>query len=107
MDCLHCGMAFHDSWTEDSLRNSMYEQIFWHATNTTCPACHNVIIKLKKNELVIQPGANPRHRTITEFIFYPRNRFRKPTPQEVPTNIREDYEEACAVLNVSEKASAA
>jgi hypothetical protein len=32
---------------------------------------------------------------------------RKPTPKEVPEEIKEDYEEACLVLSTSNKASAA
>jgi hypothetical protein len=38
---------------------------------------------------------------------YPRTTFRRPTPHEVPANIRQDYEEAWSVLPTSNKASAA
>jgi hypothetical protein len=38
---------------------------------------------------------------------YPTNTFRKPTPAETPPHIKEDYEEACRVLPISHKASAA
>ncbi|HXP04740.1 MAG TPA: DUF4145 domain-containing protein [Stellaceae bacterium] len=41
------------------------------------------------------------------FRAYPHNTFRKPTPAEVNGAIREDYEEACKVLPISAKASAA
>lgn len=44
---------------------------------------------------------------LEEFIAYPKTTFRKPTPSEVPSTIKEDYEQACAVLSISEKASAA
>jgi len=42
-----------------------------------------------------------------ELLAFPKGKFRKFTPAEVPKNIKKDYEEACAVLPVSEKASAA
>jgi hypothetical protein len=45
----------------------------------------------------------PRH----VFRVYPWNTFRKPIPLEVPSQIKEDYEEACKVLPISSKASAA
>jgi hypothetical protein len=41
------------------------------------------------------------------FRAYPTNTFRKPTPKEVPAHIKEDYEESCRVLPISQKASAA
>jgi hypothetical protein len=40
-------------------------------------------------------------------MVYPRATNRKPTPKEVPDDIKEDYEEACMVLSTSTKASAA
>jgi hypothetical protein len=40
-------------------------------------------------------------------MAYPRTTRRKPTPQEVPNTIKQDYEEACMVLSDSNKASAA
>jgi hypothetical protein len=40
-------------------------------------------------------------------MAYPRSTQRKPTPQEVPNTIKQDYEEACMVLSESNKASAA
>jgi hypothetical protein len=42
-----------------------------------------------------------------EMTAYPRATNRKPTPKEVPDDIKEDYEEACLVLPISNKASAA
>jgi hypothetical protein len=40
-------------------------------------------------------------------MAYPRTTQRKPTPPEVPDEIKQDYEEACRVLSHSNKASAA
>ena len=38
---------------------------------------------------------------------YPSSTFRRPTPRETPPDIKDDYEEACRVLPISHKASAA
>jgi hypothetical protein len=105
MECLHCGISFHDSWSETTLSNSGYNNTVWIALNAMCPSCHNAIVKLQKREYFQTPGVSPRD--IGTFIAFPRNRFRKPTPSEVPEAIKDDYEEACAVLSISEKASAA
>jgi hypothetical protein len=40
-------------------------------------------------------------------MFHPRGASRQPVPSEVPTDIAEDYREACLVLADSPKASAA
>ena len=40
-------------------------------------------------------------------MAHPRFPTRKPTPSQVPNEVSEDYSEACAVLTISPKASAA
>jgi hypothetical protein len=44
---------------------------------------------------------------VKQVRAYPMSTNRRPTPKDVPTEIKEDYEEACRVLPISEKASAA
>ena len=113
MDCPHCGKAFHEDWrgldlaqSESIMRHltgSSTSYFGWRAKITSCPSCKNATIELSKyhysedNKLTI----------VEEFRAYPQNTFRRPTPQEVPPDIREDYEEACKVLPMSPKASAA
>ena len=104
MDCLHCGKAFHDSWRSVQIKQSeKFPDTSWQALVTICPACDKAIIRLKNFN---HPDPN-RADLVDEFVAYPRNRFRNPTPIEVPARIRNDYEEAAAVLPISEKASAA
>ena len=57
-----------------------------------CPSCEEDIIKMGINEL---------------HYIHPRFPTRQPIPSEVPSAIAEDYKEACAVLTISPKASAA
>ena len=90
MNCPHCGKAFHDNWKILGLGFAQ-----WHAHVVFCPACKCPIL-----ELELSPGGHNR------FRVYPTNTFRKPTPNEVPPHIKEDYEEACRVLPISPKASA-
>jgi Domain of unknown function (DUF4145) len=105
MDCPHCGKAFHDSWNDVPFL--AIGQKTWHVKSTTCPACLRPAIDFE-----IQSGVRTQSGQIVQkrddtFRVYPRNSFRKPTPPEVPKNLKEDYEEACEVLPISEKASAA
>ena len=90
MNCPHCGKAFHDNWKILGLGFAQ-----WHAHVVFCPACKCPIL-----ELELSPGHHER------FRVYPTNTFRKPTPNEVPPHIKEDFEDACRVLPISPKASA-
>lgn len=108
MDCLHCGKAFHDAWEQktikvvpDSNYNGEYIPLIrWDSCATICPACKKLTLKLVV--LNAQQGFQ-----VDEFVAYPDSTFRKPTPLEVPVAIANDYEEACKVLRISAKASAA
>jgi hypothetical protein len=84
-----CGKAFHDDWKTLALGFAL-----WATCVTFCPACKCPILELTD-------AHSPR------FRVYPTNTFRKPTPNGVPPHIKEDYEEACRVLPISPKASAA
>ncbi len=113
MDCPHCGKAFHDTWTEVQIQSNglVDPTIFWKTNGTICPACKNSIFQLTTNHLILHPpGQGQGHaewRRLEDFRVYPVNTFRKPTPKDVPPDIKEDYEEACKVLPISNKASAA
>jgi len=113
MDCPHCGKAFHDSWTETAIQenSNVSPPLFWRVNSTICPACLNSIFHLTKYALLLshspQQGRQPTMARQEDFRVFPTNTFRKPTPQEVPSDIKEDYEEACKVLPMSNKASAA
>jgi hypothetical protein len=101
MNCPHCGIAFHDEWTKQPLRSFVKADGtvgIWSTQTTLCPACKKLTIEIEEHN---------GERRLQTFWVYPTNIFRKPTPQEVPTDIKNDYEEACKVLPISEKASAA
>jgi len=120
MDCPHCGKAFHDSWSQVSILTirdapvqpgdgslvALRPCIDWKANATVCPACQNPTIILEQFRYDGIPNTMPRA-IGAPLRAYPTNTFRKPTPKEVPAHIKEDYEEACRVLPISQKASAA
>ena len=105
MYCPHCGIAFHDSWGETIIRNPTNEdRTAWKASVTRCPSCDGETVKLSQFDLS-HSGAPTG--LLFDFVAYPKTTHRAPTPKELPKDIKEDYEEACMVLPVSNKASAA
>lgn len=110
MDCPHCGKAFHDVWTDIDLlwMKNTTPTTGWLAHMTGCPACDNATIELTERQRAVAPsGGHVQVASIRRFRVYPADTYRKPTPGEVPIDIKEDYEEACKVLSLSNKASAA
>jgi hypothetical protein len=111
MDCPHCSKAFHDNWTDVDIQHTAHAGVSsrWVARGTVCPACGNSTFDLRKFHLgPVQMNPNQQQwQKVDDFRIYPTSTFRKPTPTEVPPDIKEDYEEACRVLPISQKASAA
>jgi hypothetical protein len=108
MDCPRCGKAFHDAWTNTELPWVQGTNKGLLAHMTICPACQNATIELSERQHSQQPPGGPAQITIIQrFRVHPTNIFRSPTPVEVPPDIKDDYEEACKVLPLSPKASAA
>jgi hypothetical protein len=72
---------------------------YWSYRSALCAGCKDFII-----EIALTKDSNPvdRWRQV-----YPIGANRGPVPVEVPANIAEDYVEACNVLPISPKASAA
>jgi len=105
MDCLHCGKAFHDEWALTQLNEPKpIPNHTWFLRMTICPACTGETLNILRRR--IHQGVLAARPEI-DSIAYPQSTFRKPTPNEVPKEIRADYEEACKVLPISNKASAA
>jgi hypothetical protein len=105
MNCPHCGTAFHDQWDTRQLNSAASRFSTWRAKITLCPACSRHTIDLIEQRDPGEPGALVY--TLQTLRVYSTNTFRSPTPKEVPAHIKEDYEEACKVLPISKKASAA
>jgi hypothetical protein len=109
MKCPHCGINFHDNWEDESFfrgrellhtpTNNSGSIVFWTYRSADCPGCHDITVCV---------GTSSEPKRVNEWRqVYPIGANRGPTPAEVPGNIAADYIEACNVLPISPKASAA
>ncbi|HRI60526.1 MAG TPA: DUF4145 domain-containing protein [Saprospiraceae bacterium] len=120
MKCPHCLISFHEDpsfvWLgQDS-------ESMWAIRKDSCPnpKCKKDIFQLVSGNFTVPNEINPSYeelylgRTNFEitwvddvFLIRPKGISISPVPSEVPTEIAEDYIEACLVLSDSPKASAA
>jgi hypothetical protein len=109
MKCSHCSIAFHDNWIENDVKrngasvfeNESPESGAWILRTAHCPGCKKHTIQI--NRRIILSG----QKLLEWRQIYPVGSNRGPVPMEVPTEIAEDYIEACSVMPLSIKASAA
>lgn len=123
MKCRHCNTIIPDQFTnvanwqtpEVNSREGRFlaHSATWSTSAQRCPECHEAIIYLRRTYQVhVDPTAQPNQRVTQhripsyEFLAFPQ-RSTRPIPPEVTPPYREDFEEACAVLPTSPKASAA
>jgi Domain of unknown function (DUF4145) len=93
MQCPHCFVEFHENWSASRIGG---EILGWMGRVTPCPRCKEPIVEV----------FNPSN-AIAHFRVWPRSVARSPVHQAVPAAMKDDYVEACEVLPVSPKASAA
>jgi len=94
MRCPHCTINFHDNW-DRGLIYRRGNQTNWSYHTAVCPGCEKIIISIENDDeseqRMVEPSASAREQ-ISAFV-----------PQEISS----DYIEACNVLPISPKASAA
>lgn len=110
MRCPHCTTDFHEEWIEDGFlrANKTISAPFrgtsvwadWMYRTTLCSKCKDVIVE-------IAPISSKGGRLQDWRMVYPFGASRGPVSSDVPTEIADDYIEACNVLPISPKASAA
>ena len=108
MKCPHCGIHFHDNWqgqrfargSDNLVSRANERRTYWAYRTASCPECHDVAIE-------IVPLWENGHPMKEWRQVYPIGANRGPVPPEVPPEIAQDYIEACNVLPISAKASAA
>jgi hypothetical protein len=105
MKCPHCLVTIHPAPKRVYL--GQFREGHWIAETVGCPACGSPIVKLgygggwTGGDLLIQ-------QVHSSFLAHPRSSGRAPIPPEVDDkDVIADYSEACAVLPISPKASAA
>lgn len=108
MKCPHCSIHYHDNWFVDFFRRgqqtirgqSESADGFWVYRSAVCPKCSGLTVEVslaQGNKDAIAPWRQ----------IFPIGANRGPVPSEVPAAIANDYIEACNVLTISAKASAA
>ena len=102
MKCPHCLIAFHDEdlWERYEIETPEESATTCVCLAAVCPICKSPIIKLVTEAL----GS---FEVIDERVIYPASPQRAPVDNSVPEGLGQDYLEACQVLPLSAKASAA
>ena len=111
MKCPHCSIMFHDVWNTSPIPVSEAGSGLWGVEASLCPNCREPIVRLGVIKSFGKDGAGKTvsfHLSDTEsFLAYPKFPQRSPVGDVVPTSFKADYLEACNVLPISAKASAA
>lgn len=111
MKCPHCSILFHDAWNTSPIPVTGAHSGHWGVKATVCPSCKEPIVRLGVIQSYGQDGSG---RTVSyhlsdtkSFMAYPKFPRRSTVSDAVPTSFKADYQEACDVLAISAKASAA
>lgn len=108
MKCPHCAIHFHENWDlrvfirdADTLWEALHPPFRkWGYRSATCPECKETILEITR--------LNQSNGLLEEWRqVHPIGANRGPVPNDVPAEIAQDYIEACNVLPISAKASAA
>ena len=108
MKCPHCTFAVHITWQAgDICKDSEWMRWSWQAA--TCPACDKPIIQMGLYDRVqLQTREQLAKAQLVDVrLVWPRVAQRTPLGTGVPESLKADYREACEVLPISAKASAA
>jgi hypothetical protein len=106
--CPHCNTGIAEQFQSANIFDSpafnkqngdAVPRVIWSSTHQRCPQCHEVIIYLHSMFLPSGFKSPP-------FLAHPSSRSR-PVPPEVTDPYKQDFIEACKVLQDSPKASAA
>ena len=102
MQCPHCTVAFRDVelWQEFLIRKNSSHTMESRLDVTECPECQSPIVKLIRVNI-------SEFTIVSERLLYPTSVARGFSGTGVPGELMQDYREACDVLVISPKASAA
>ena len=110
MKCPHCTVAVHIAWHAGIIRRDSASMIWaWQAA--TCPDCDKPIIQIGLHRNLDDGFLSLEQLRQTQLadvrLVWPRVARRTPLGDVVPEPLKTDYLEACEVLSISPKASAA
>ena len=101
MKCPHCQVNIHADWKHAEIKTDETPQRII-LKFMACPSCKNIIL-----EFLIKSPDPLEGRSPCRYVAAPRFPNLPSADNEVPESLREDYREACAVLSINAKASAA
>ena len=108
MPCPHCSVAIYPDWKTGLIHDFPEAEAHWRWEAMECPSCHNIIIRVSLRYYTGgEYWGDDAWRSDKRISVEPTSAKRRPIGEGVPTEFMEDYAEACAVLPVSAKASAA
>ncbi|ELA7158695.1 DUF4145 domain-containing protein [Vibrio parahaemolyticus] len=106
MRCPHCGVEIHPTKTISSIGSDKSGS--WAVETSDCPACERMFVELICATKVINAQWGVKiEGELTRKIVYPEIIGRAEPSGIVPKKYREDYIEACQIVSISPKASAA
>ena len=108
MRCPNCSVAFSEinAWKGLVLDPPPGRRWSWHCRAAECPECSEIIVKIQRSGDLIARVAGGKE-FFTERLAYPWFARAPIVSLDVPEDFVVDYKEACAVLPVSAKSSAA
>lgn len=105
MKCMHCLVEFHDNEKQEYIGGDADKH--WSVFSQLCPVCNRLNLFLVNGKNINQANNIFRGDIVSKIAIRPIGSIRPPCPNDVPSNIANDYKEACLVLPFSPKASAA
>lgn len=105
MKCPHCLVEVHEKWSSAGLGRFKHAEQY-KIESMQCPACLDMIATIQTLHLLSTPSG-AEWTSANTILVWPRTPKRAATSQEVPQKYACDYNEACDVLPISPKASAA
>lgn len=102
MKCPHCFISIHINWRSSNILLDNDQVLYgWKVVAANCPNCKRPIIVMSINAQINDDIWEQ------EYLVFPRFPTRIRVDNVVPAILRDDYAEACNVLSISPKASAA
>lgn len=86
------------------------KQLGYQLAETFCPECQGFVVLLRRGQYWqhdLEDGGSRELMDSSVEVIFPSPKNPRPLPAEVPESYRADFAEACAVLSISPKASAA
>ncbi len=110
MKCPHCSVSIHAAWISGDIVHSGVgiDEVKWGWEQMQCPDCHETIVRVGWYYFKHSSDLGGWGFVCDDYMFvYPRSTRREPIGPGVPWELLSDYQEACDVLSISAKASAA